>query len=136
MIIINTLEDIEKAEITPKELKEEILQHFQEVAESVVDKYWKLYNLKEVGDIVVLEDNDSIEVLNKYSLLDKQSKKIKSIPEFTEVIVIDDIEIMKTTFILGDSFGITLYHKIGKLGTENENFLKEYKVWKGIKKWK
>ena len=128
MIIINTLEDIEKAEITPKELKEEILQHFQEVAESVVDKYWKLYNLKEVGDIVVLEDNDSIEVLNKYSLLDKQSKKIKSIPEFTEVIVIDDIEIMKTTFILGDSFGITLYHKIGKLGTENENFLKEYKV--------
>ena len=128
MIIINTLVDIEKAEITPKELKEEILQHFQEVAESVVDKYWKLYNLKEVGDIVVLEDNDSIEVLNKYSLLDKQSKKIKSIPEFTEVIVIDDIEIMKTTFILGDSFGITLYHKIGKLGTENENFLKEYKV--------
>ena len=128
MIIINTLEDIEKAEITPKELKEEILQYFQEIAESVVDKYWKLYNLKEVGDIVVLEDNDSIEVLNKYSLLDKQSKKIKSIPEFTEVIVIGNVEIMKTTFVLGDSFGITLYHKIGKLGTENENFLKKYKV--------
>ena len=54
MIITNTLEDIEKAEITPRELKEEILQHFQEIAESVVDKYWKMYNLKEVGDIVVL----------------------------------------------------------------------------------
>lgn len=53
MIIINTLEDIEKAEITPKELKEEILQHFQEIAESVVDKYWRMYNLKEVGDIVL-----------------------------------------------------------------------------------
>ena len=128
MIIINTLEDIEKAEITPKELKEEILQHFQEIAESVVDKYWKMYNLKEVGDIVILEDDDSIEVLNKYNLLDKQSKKITSIPEFTEVIVIGDAEIMKTTFILGNSFGITLYHKIGKLGTENENFLKEYKI--------
>lgn len=128
MVIINTLEDIEKAEITPKELKEEILQHFQEIAESVVDKYWRMYNLKEVGDIVVLEDDDSIEALNKYNLLDKQSKKITSIPEFTEVIVIDDVEIMKTTFILGDSFGITLYHKIGKLGIENENFLKEYKI--------
>ena len=92
MIIINTLEDIEKAEITPKELKEEILQHFQDIAESVVDKYWKMYNLKEVGDIVVLEDDDS------------------------------------TTFILGDSFGITLYHKIGKIGTENENFLSLYKI--------
>ena len=128
MIIINTLEDIEKAEITPKELKKEILQHFQEIAESVVDKYWRMYNLKEVGDIVVLEDDDSIEVLNRYNIIDKQSKKITSIPEFTEVIVIGNVEIMKTTFVLGDSFGITLYHKIGKLGTENENFLKEYKI--------
>lgn len=128
MIIINTLEDIEKAEITPRELKEEILQHFQEIAESVVDKYWKMYNLKEVGDIVILEDDDSIEVLNKYNLLDKQSREITSIPEFTEVIVIDDVEIIKTTFILGDSFGITLYHKSGKLGIENECFLKGYKI--------
>ena len=128
MILINTLEDIEKAEITPKELKEEILQHFQDIAESVVDKYWRMYNLKEVGDIVVLEDDDSIEVLNRYNIIDKQSKKITSIPEFTEVIVIGNVEIMKTTFVLGDSFGITLYHKIGKLGTENENFLKKYKV--------
>ena len=128
MIIINTLEDIEKAEITPKELKEEILQHFQDIAESVVDKYWKMYNLKEVGDIVVLEDDDSIEVLNKYNIIDKQSKKITSIPEFTEVIVIDDIEIMKTTFILWDSFGITLYHKSGKLGAENEKILSAYKI--------
>lgn len=87
-----------------------------------------MYNLKEVGDIVVLEDNDSIEVLNKYNLLDKDSRKITAIPEFTEVIVIGDIEIMKTTFILADSFGITLYHKSGKLGTENEDFLKEYKI--------
>ncbi|GAA0124051.1 hypothetical protein SDC9_118595 [bioreactor metagenome] len=128
MMIINTLEDIEKAEITPRELKEEILQHFQEIAESVVDKYWKMYNLKEVGDIVVLEDDDSIEVLNKYNLMDKQLRKINVLPEFTEIIVIDDVEIMKSTFILGDSFGITLYHKIGKLGTENEDFLKEYKI--------
>ena len=128
MIIINTLEDIEKAEITPKELKEEILQHFQDIAESVVDKYWKMYNLKEVGDIVVLEDDDSIEVLNKYNIIDNQSKKITSIPEFTEVIVIGDVEIIKSTFILGDSFGITLYYKSGKLGIENENFLKKYKV--------
>lgn len=128
MIIINTLEDIEKAEITPLEFKEEILQHFQEIAESVVDKYWRMYNLKEVGDIVVLEDDDSIEVLNRYNIIDKQSKKVTSIPEFTEVIVIGDVEIMKTTFILGDSFGITLYHKIGKLGTENEKFLSAYKI--------
>ena len=128
MIIINTLEDIEKAEITPKELKEEILQQFQEIAESVVDKYWRMYNLKEVGDIVVLEDDDSIEVLNRYNIIDKQSKKITSIPEFTEVIVIGNVEIIKSTFILGDSFGITLYYKSGKLGTENENFLKKYKV--------
>ena len=128
MIIINTLEDIEKAEITPKELKKEILQHFQDIAESVVDKYWKMYNLKEIGEIVVLEDDDSIEVLNRYNIIDKQSKKITSIPEFTEVIVIGDVEIIKSTFILGDSFGITLYHKIGKLGTENENFLREYEI--------
>ena len=46
MIIINTLDDIEKAEITPKELKEEILQHFQEVSESVVDKYMEDVQLK------------------------------------------------------------------------------------------
>lgn len=128
MIVINTLEEINKAEITPRELKEEILQHFQEIAESVVDKYWRMYDLKEVGDIVVLEDDDSIEVLNKYNIIDKQSKKITSMPEFTEVIAINDVEIIKTTFILGDSFGITLYHKSGKLGTENENFLKEYKI--------
>ncbi|MBB6716812.1 hypothetical protein [Clostridium gasigenes] len=128
MIIINTLEDIEKAEITPLELKEEILQHFQEIAESVVDKYWRMYNLKEVGDIVILEDDDSIEDLNRYNLVDKQSKKITALPEFTEIIVIGKVEIMKTTFILGDSFGITLYHKIGKLGTENKKFLSAYKI--------
>ncbi len=128
MIIINTLEDIEKADITPVELKKEILQHFQEIAESVVDKYWKMYNLKEVGDIVVVEDDDSIEVLNKYNIIDKQSKKITSIPEFTEIIVIGDVEIIKSTFILGDSFGITLYHKIGKLGIENEDLINQYKI--------
>ena len=59
MIIINTLEDIEKAEITPKELKEEILQHFQEIAESVVDKYWKMYNLKEIQHIIPREMADN-----------------------------------------------------------------------------
>lgn len=128
MIIINTLDDIEKAEITPKELKVVILEYFQEIAESVVDKYWRMYNLKEVGDIVIFEDDDSIEVLDRYNLVDKQSRKITSIPEFTEVIVIDDVEIMKTTFILGDSFGITLYNKSGKLGRENEDFLKQYKI--------
>ena len=109
MIIINTLEDIEKSEITPLELKKEILQHFQDIAESVVDKYWRMYNLKEVGDIVVLEDDDSIEVLNKYNIIDNQSKKITSTPEFTEVILIDDVEIFKSTFILGDSF-LSLIH--------------------------
>ncbi|MBW6411954.1 hypothetical protein [Clostridium weizhouense] len=128
MIIINTLEDIEKAEITPLELKNEILQHFQEIAESVVDKYWRMYNLKEVGDIVILEDDDSIEALDKYNMIDKQSKKITSIPEFTEILLIGEVEIMKTTWVLGDSFGITLYHKIGKLGTENEKFLSVYKI--------
>ncbi|MDB1933125.1 hypothetical protein PMY73_05140 [Clostridium tertium] len=87
-----------------------------------------MYNLKEVGDIIVLEDDDLIEVLNKYNLMDKQLRKINVLPEFTEIIVIDDVEIMKSTFILGDSFGITLYHKIGKLGTENEIFLKEYEI--------
>ena len=60
--------------------------------------------------------------------MDKQLRKINVLPEFTEIIVIDDVEIMKSTFILGDSFGITLYHKIGKLGTENEIFLKEYEI--------
>ncbi|WP_300380887.1 hypothetical protein [Clostridium sp.] len=128
MIIINTLEYIAKAEITPRELKDEILQHFQEIAESVVDKYWMMYNLKEVGDIVILEDDDSIEVLDRYNIIEKQSKKITTLPEFTEIIVIGDVEIMKTTWVLGDSFGITLYHKIGKLGTENEDFLKQYKI--------
>ena len=128
MIIINTLQDIEKAEITPKELKEEVLQYFQEIAEREVDKYWKMYDLKEVGDIVIIEDDDSIEVLNKYNLLDKASKKITSTPEFTEIISVGGIEVMKTTWILGDSFGITLYHKIGKLGTENENFINQYKI--------
>lgn len=128
MIIINTLQDIEKAEITSKELKEEILQYFQEIAESEVDKYWKMYDLKEVGDIVIIEDDDSIEVLNKYNIIDKASKKITSTPEFTEIISVGGIEVMKTTWILGDSFGITLYHKIGKLGTENKYFLKQYKL--------
>ena len=94
-----------------------------------------MYNLKEVGDIIVLEDDDLIEVLNKYNLMDKQLRKINVLPEFTEIIVIDDVEIMKSTFILGDSFGITLYHKIGKLGTENEIFLKEYEI-KEMKRWK
>lgn len=42
MIIINTLEDIGKAEITPKELNKKIL-----------------------------EDDNPIEVLNKYNLFDK-----------------------------------------------------------------
>lgn len=128
MIIINTLQEIEKAEITPKELKEEVLQYFQEIAEREVDKYWKMYDLKEVGDIVIIEDDDSIEVLNKYNLLDKTSKKITSTPEFTGIISVGGIEVMKTTWILGDSFGITLYHKIGKLGTENENFINQYKI--------
>ena len=31
---------------------------------------------KEIGEIVVLEDDDSIEVLNKYNIIDNQSKKI------------------------------------------------------------
>ena len=60
--------------------------------------------------------------------MDKQLRKINVLPEFTEIIVIDDVEIMKSTFILGDSFGIALYYKSGKLGRENENFLKEYKI--------
>jgi len=81
MITIYTLEEIKGLENMTEVMREELLKYFQEIAEGIVGEEWEEYNLEEVGPILVIEDNDTIEVLDEYGLMQGSKIVPQSIPE-------------------------------------------------------
>ncbi|MBX4262815.1 hypothetical protein KTC96_09845 [Clostridium estertheticum] len=69
MIILNTLNEINNLKLISKSLKEELLKYFQEIAEGIVGETWQDYNLSEVGSIAVIEDDDTIDALDEFGLM-------------------------------------------------------------------
>lgn len=127
MIIINTLNEIGNLKLISKLLREELLTYFQEIAESISGETWKDYNLREVGSIVVIEDNDTINVLEEFGLM--QGNKVpQMLPEFALKVIIDETEMLKIIWVFGDSNGISMYYPVGQFGKEFDNWVSDYLI--------
>lgn len=127
MIIINTLNEINNLNNISKPLKEELLNYFQEITEGIAGEAWKDYNLREVGSIVVIEDNDTSDVLEEFGLM--QSCNIPQLlPEFALKAIVGEIEMLKIIWVFGDSNGISMYYSVGKFGKEFDNWVSDYLI--------
>ncbi|AJH01449.2 hypothetical protein LF65_04920 [Clostridium beijerinckii] len=126
MITIYTLEEIRELRNISEALREELLTYFKEIARGIVEHEWQAYNLKEVGPILVIEDEDTIDVLDEYGLMQGNRNVPQSLPEFVLVVKVGDIKMMKIIWVCNDSFGLSVYYPAGKFGQEFDDFLKEY----------
>jgi hypothetical protein len=111
LITLHTLQEIKALSTIDEKLKDEIIKYFKEVSESIVVEQWESYNISEVGSIIVVEDGDNIQALEKYNIS-------KSLPEFAERLMVGDREILKIVFVLGDCFGITVFYPVRAFGNE------------------
>lgn len=126
MITIYTLEEIKGLENITETMKKELLKYYQEIAEGIVGEEWEEYNLEEVGPILVIEDNDTSEVLDEYGLMQGNKDIPQSIPEFALRVTIDGIEMLKIIWVCNDSFGLSVYYPVGKFGQEFDHYVSKY----------
>lgn len=126
MITIYTIEEIKALENISTPLKDELLTYFEEIAKGIVEEDWTTYNLAKVGPILVIEDNDTIDALDEYGLMQGGTTVPQSLPEFTLKVTIGNVEMMKIIWVCNDSFGISVYYPVGKFGQEFDDFIIEF----------
>ena len=126
MITIYTLEEIKELRNIPTALKEELLAYFQEIAEGIVGEDWEGYKLEEVGPILIIEDDDTVDVLDEYGLMQGSKNVPQALPEFALKVTIRNVEMMKIIWVCNDSFGLSVYYPVGKFGQEFDDFIGEF----------
>lgn len=126
MITIYTLEEIKELRNISEALREELLIYFEEIAEGIVEKEWQTYNLEEVGPILVIEEDDTIDVLEEYGLMQGSKSVPQALPEFALKVIVGGVEILKIIWVCNDSFGLSVYYPVGKFGKEFDEFIMEY----------
>jgi hypothetical protein len=126
MITIYTLEEIKAIGDISEPLKEELLAYFQEIAKGIVGEEWMTYNLEEVGPILVIEDEDTVDVLDEYGLMQGIKSIPQAMPEFALKVKVGDVEMMKIIWICNDSFGLSVYYPVGKFGQEFDDYIREF----------
>lgn len=126
MITIYTLEEIKQLRNISEAMKEELLSYFEEIAKGIVVEDWRSYNLEEIGPILVIEDNDDVDVLDEYGLMQGSKSVPQELPEFSLKVMVGDVEMLKIIWICNDSFGVSVYYPIGKFSKEFDEFILEY----------
>lgn len=126
MITIYTLQEIEKLRNTSEVMKEELLSYFEEIAKGIVGEDWRSYNLDEVGPILVIEDDDTVDVLDEYGLMQGSKIVPLALPEFALKVIVGRVEMLKIIWVCNDSFGVSVYYPIGKFSKEFDEFIMEY----------
>lgn len=126
MITIYTFDEIEKINTISDGFKEEVKRYFQEIAEGIVGTEWREYRLEEVGPILVIEEEDKVDVLDEYGLMQGSKTTPFSIPEFVLRANVDGREVMKIIWICDDSFGLSVYYPIGQFGEEFDKYIMEF----------
>ena len=95
MITIYTFEEIRELRNISEELRDELLTYFEEIARGIVEQEWQTYNLEEVGPILVIEDDDSVDVLDEYGLMQGSKSVPQSLPEFAIKVAVGGFEMLK-----------------------------------------
>jgi hypothetical protein len=126
MITIYTLEKIKELRSITEAMRQELLSYFEEIARGIVEQEWQEYNLEEVGPILVIEDEDTIDVLDEYGLMQGNRSVPQSLPEFVINVKVGNVQMLKIIWVCNDSFGLSVYYPAGKFGQEFDDFLKEY----------
>lgn len=126
MITIYTLEEIKELRNISEAMRDELLCYFEEIAKGIVEQEWQTYSLEEVGPILEIEDDDSVDVLDEYGLMQGSKSVPQALPEFATKVVVGGIELLKIIWVCNDSFGLSLYYPVGKFGMEFDEFVMEY----------
>jgi len=126
MITLYTFEDIERINTISEELKDELKSYFREIAEGIVGESWQGYNLSEVGPILVIEKEDTVDVLDEYGLMQCSKAIPISLPEFALRAKVDGKDMLKIIWVCNDSFGVSVYYTIGQFGKEFDEYIMEF----------
>ncbi|NRT79269.1 hypothetical protein [Clostridium beijerinckii] len=126
MITIYTLGEIKELRNISEALREELITYFEEIAKGIAEKEWQAYNLDEVGPILVIEEDDTIDVLDEYGLMQGSKNIPQALPEFALKVIVGGIEMLKIIWVCNDSFGLSVYYPVGKFGKEFDEFIEEY----------
>lgn len=123
MITIYTFDEIGQIRTLSERFKDELKRYFKEIAEGILGTEWREYNLVEVGPILVIEDEDTVDILDEYGLMQGSRTIPMCIPEFSVRVRVDGKHILKIIWVCNDSFGLSVYYPIGQFGKEFDEYI-------------
>ena len=129
MIRISKIKDLDKLVRMSKEIQAKIDCYLKDIAENVTGKR-ELDNLdlEEVGEILIIEDTDTIKVLEEIGVVESQEDKLQILAEFVDEIKIGARNYLRIVCVCSNSFGYSIYYPKGVFGREFEESLEEYIV--------
>lgn len=128
MITLYTLEEIQEISTISGAFKEELKSYFKEIAEGIVGDGWQSYNFEDVGPILVIEKQDTIDILDEYGVMQGGKAIPIALPEFAIRARIEDKEILRIIWVCGDSFGLSVYYPTGQFGKEFDEYIMEFVI--------
>ena len=128
MITLYTLGEIQEASALSVPLRVELERYFGEIAEDIAGEEWKIYNLSEVGPILVIEKDDTAEVLDEYGMMQGSKMVPTSLPEFAARVNVSGIEMLRIIWVCTDYFGLSVYYPVGQFGKRFDEYIMQFAV--------
>jgi hypothetical protein len=128
MMTLYTLEEIQEADNLSVTFRAELERYFRDIAEGIAGDGWKSYSLSEVGPILVIEEEDTAEVLDEYGLMQGSKTIPASLPEFAVRVNVGGVEMLRIIWVCTDYFGLSVYYPAGQFGKEFDEFIMQYAV--------
>ena len=127
MIRISRIKDLDELVRMSKEVKTEVENYLKDITENVTGKR-ELDNLdlEEVGEILIIEDTDTIKDLEEIGIVEYLEGKPQILAEFADEIKIGDRDYLRIVCVCSNSFGYSIYYPKGVFGREFEESLEEY----------
>lgn len=126
MITLYTIGEIQEVSTLSQGFKEELRRYFREITEGIVGEAWESYSLDEVGPILAIEKEDTIDILDEYGLMQGSKTVPVSLPEFATRVMVDGKKMLRIIWVCNDSFGLSVYYPIGQFGKEFDSWIAEY----------
>ncbi len=141
MIKIKTISDLERIRADnqiPEAIVIEIERYFKELCYGLTgeEDAWMINNLESDGPILVLEPGvDNPSDLKAYGMT-AECGGIFAVPvEFTEKVVLDNLELFKTLILLDNSFCLTIFSQAGNTARNLMTSWQSTSTVKGKSRW-
>lgn len=128
MRIIKSIDDVyvmSQAKAISPEFSKHLIKFFDDLQADLDDPEPDVYSIEECGHVIILESGDNVRDLSTIGLNRGDLGLLGCIPEWFEIVILDDIEYYRFLVLYNDAFGVIFYSAVGSHDVEVEQWLEQ-----------